>query len=530
MLSIKCTVRLSSARLSPLLLAAVTLVCLDHLFRSIGTSRRDDVSERLREGTDQRTDAVWPGIHSRRILNYPQVIVNSVALPTQANVESRWPDGSVKHAIISFVMVSVAAVNTSSFTFQNQLNCNCGPGARLGQTAMLGANFDFDAQIIAAGATASARAELTNWDGSTTGPNGPVQYWADGSISTTVILADHSAAASYDIAINGFNSLRPIFICTFWPGINKVRVRFVLENSNTTSLQDLNYAVSLTTGSSSRAAVYSNPSVPHTAASRWTKVFWIGGMPDDRYTLKHNVAYLAASAATPNYDTRKVISTTQLTSDYTQWNGTPKDIYQKGFWQPGMGTAGGRPDIGPFPDWVVRWIYTGDYRERQISLGNADLAPSWPVQIREGASGKTFDKAGTLDAMGRVLSISARPSVDFSQGWRQPSATTNDKINPVGPVTCFNCGVWKWDSAHLPDAFFIPYLLTGDFFYLEQSWFWASFSAAYPVASSAVNYGRGATLDSGAIYMGQERAEAWGLRERAETAWMSPTACRKRYC
>ncbi len=161
----------------------------------------------------------------------------------------------------------------------------------------------------------------------------------------------------------------------------------------------------------------------------------------------------------------KLFPTTQVTSDYTQWNGTPKDIYQRGFWQPAMGTAGGRPDIGPFPDWVVRWLYTGDYARTADFTRQRGLGALVASSDREGASGKTFDKARNVDAMGRVLSISARPSVDFSQGWRQPSATTNDKINPVGPVTCFNCGVWKWDSAHLPDAFFVPYLLTGDFFY-----------------------------------------------------------------
>ena len=112
--------------------------------------------------------------------------------------------------------------------------------------------------------------------------------------------------------------------------------------------------------------------------------------------------------------------------------------------------------------------------------------------------------------------------MDFSQGFAQVGATSADKLIPVATATCFNCGTWKWDSAHLPDAFFIPYILTGDYFYLEQSWFWAGFSAAYPVASTTVNYGRGAALDSGAVYMGQERSEAWGIRERAEAAWMSP--------
>ena len=258
------------------------------------------------------------------IPNFPQVIVDSNPVSTQANVESRWPDGSVKHAILSFILSNSPSGSSSSFTFQNQPNCNCGTGTHLTKAAMLGANFDFDAAVTVGASTVSARAELTRWDGTTTGVTGPVQYWADGSISTTVILADHSTAAANDFTLNGYKSLRPIFICTFWPAINKVKVRFVLENSNTIALQDLNYGVTLTTGSSSPATVYTNGSVPHIAATRWTKVFWLGGAPDDRYNLDHNLGYLAATATTPNYDTKKSVSGGQIGADYSQWQGAPK--------------------------------------------------------------------------------------------------------------------------------------------------------------------------------------------------------------
>ena len=210
------------------------------------------------------------------IANYPQVSVNNVPVAVlRRNVEagSAFSDGSVKHAIISFVLASVPSNTTYSFTFSNQASCSCGPGAQLTQAAMLGSNFDFDAQIVAAGATASARAQLMNWDGITTSA-AVVRYWADGSIATTIILADHTSSAAYDISVNGFNSLRPVFICTFWPTLNKVKVRFVLENSNTTTLQDLAYSVTLTTGNASPGTVYTNSAVPHVAATRWTKSFW----------------------------------------------------------------------------------------------------------------------------------------------------------------------------------------------------------------------------------------------------------------
>ena len=45
----------------------------------------------------------------------------------------------------------------------------------------------------------------------------------------------------------------------------------------------------------------------------------------------------------------------------------------------------------------------------------------------------------------------------------------------------------------------------------------------YPVAATNVNYGRGATLDSGVVYMGQERSELLGPAASVpSTAWISP--------
>src|SRR2546427_8493115 len=51
------------------------------------------------------------------------------------------------------------------------------------------------------------------------------------------------------------------------------------------------------------------------------------------------------------------------------------------------------PDIGPFPTWSVNWLYTGDHREREIALVNADLAGAWAMHFREGDPGKFMDKA-----------------------------------------------------------------------------------------------------------------------------------------
>ncbi|HEY1756096.1 MAG TPA: Ig-like domain-containing protein [Bryobacteraceae bacterium] len=459
------------------------------------------------------------------ISNYPVAIVNGFPLFTQADVKNRYPDGSVKFAILSFLLPTLPANGSVTVAFGNQSTGNNTP---LTQAQMLDPSFNFDAQMLltsgSAAQSASARTMLTN---------GNFSYWTSGPVATTVILADHSATAAYDMGFDAYKPIRPIFEATFWPTLNQVKVRYILEDSNTLALEDVSYNATLTIGSTAPLTVYNStakwPSgIPQVGATRWTKVFWIGGAPTDLQNINYNLAYLESTNAVPNFDTTKPITAFAIANDYTTWTGGATDIYQafEGSnaytWDAFMPDTGGRLDIAPFPAWYTRWLYTGDYREREIMLGNADRAAAWPVNMREGATGLSFDLTGAVPAIGHVFSIAARPTVDFSQAFTQPSANGTDRIRPVGPITSFEAGNWQWDSAHLPDAFFLPYLATGDFFYLEQMNFWTAFSAAYPVASTSENYGRGASLKSGVVYMGQVRSEAWGLRERAEIAWIEP--------
>ena len=51
-------------------------------------------------------------------------------------------------------------------------------------------------------------------------------------------------------------SIRPIFHVTFWPGINKIHVRFIGEVANTEALQDQVYALVLKLGLAPATTVY----------------------------------------------------------------------------------------------------------------------------------------------------------------------------------------------------------------------------------------------------------------------------------
>src|SRR5689334_210094 len=121
---------------------------------------------------------------------FPQVLVNDVPILTQAEVKSRWSDGSVKHAILYFNVPVLPANGSARVTFQAQSTCHCsrdGSAAGLTTQQMLDAGYDFDATITLhqAGADKVARArEMLQ--------AGAYIRWADGPIATELILADHT--------------------------------------------------------------------------------------------------------------------------------------------------------------------------------------------------------------------------------------------------------------------------------------------------------------------------------------------------
>lgn len=449
------------------------------------------------------------------ILNFPQAVFNGARLTTQADVKSRWPDGSVKHAVLTFYLPMLSANSTVTVTFANQTTGN--NTNFLTKPQMLGVKFNFNASTeLTNGSTvaASARAMLEA---------NKFEYWNKGTITTAIIVADHSLARAFDLGFDAHRSFRPLYHATFWPGINKVRVRFIGEVANTIALQDQSYALTLKLGWLLPQTVYSKPAVNHHAASRWTKEFWLGGAPP-LIEINHNLAYLKQTRALPNYDLSRVISETALHSAYTdQFNGwapAQKELFDAGNLMKLMPSAGGRDEIGLYPTWLVLWLYTGDARMREKTFGNAELSAAFPVHFREGLGTRQFDRNGP-PALGRVLSITARPTVVLHAGnyyldylYTEPA----DKIVPVGPLTDNG---WVADVAHQPDYHSPLYLLTGDYFYLEEMYFWAAWSAASTNFTDAFFYGRGPTGDTGGIY-DEVRGDAWTLRNRVHTAFFAP--------
>lgn len=543
------------------------------------------------------------------IANYPQAVVAGTPVTTQADVKIRWQDGSVKHAILSFLVPTLGAGSGVVVTFQNQASGNNTP---LSKVQMLDAAYDFDAVIqldsgvlptsvgtvtrtptrtftltrtptptsttptatqppgstptstptysptvTIAPTVTITRTPLPTYTPAAT-PNAAVAtvsardmlandyytVWTSGPVSTCVVLADHSLARAYDIGFDSHRSVRPIFHACFWPGINKVRVRFIAETGLSEAIQDQIYSLTLKIGQAAPTTVYTKGLSVHQALSRWTKTYWLGGTPAVA-RVDPNFPYLASTTLVPNWDRRKAPTETVLANAYSSWLTRGRDLFQSGNIQKGMGSTGGRPDIGPSTTWSVRWVLSGDDpRARDEVLTTAELAAAFPLHHREGSRATNcYDRAGTVNALGRMISVNCRPTLRTYPAYLNGAGTDPaDKVQIVGPFTtgwctnqpdkrCFGssncedgvaCDSWALEgSAHLPDFYFLPYLLTGDYFFLEQQYLWSGYVEG-ATAPGTNNWGRGPYNTSGSLWGEQVRGQAWGLRNWVNTAAIAP--------
>ena len=85
-------------------------------------------------------------------------------------------------------------------------------------------------------------------------------------------------------------------------------VRYVGENGKTTELEDIAYTLTLTLGKTSPQNVYSidlsgsSGDKLHWSMSNWTKVFWLGGEPQQQIDIDTNLPYLESTHYIPHFD------------------------------------------------------------------------------------------------------------------------------------------------------------------------------------------------------------------------------------
>ena len=467
----------------------------------------------------------FPGSsHKAIFLPYAQAVISGEAIPTQCDVKTRWPDGSLQHAVLSF-WTAVPVGDPVRVEFVNQevdpntapaldRDCHAFRGLQV-RRANRGGEWNYADRRRSRHAGSLGRQR--HWQQH-------VRYWLRGPICTQVIIEDRTPARSFDMGFTSHKSLHPIFVATFYPGWSSVKVEMILENIWFSTIQDQTYSVTLRTGNAENPVIkYTDWGFRHSALTRWRKVYWSGQEPNAIH-IDYNLPYLVSSKALPNYDVTKSLSQKAVNEEITAFAATESryNLASTAQWQTKMwaGGANERGDIGLMPRWYIRYLYSFDPGLYRVMIGNAEASGGVPIHFRDSVPGIFFDTAKTTESFGRVLSVEGRLTVRTGK-WVGDSIA-QDEIRPIGPIAD---NVWNPDQQHQPSFAYVPYLITGDWYFLEEMYFWAAWNVAWP--NPTLSYNKGEYTRYGAFgYLNENgieaRGAAWTLRTLGETAFLAP--------
>ena len=255
--------------------------------------------------------------------------------------------------------------------------------------------------------------------------------------------------------------------------------------------------------------VYEQKALTHFHHARWRKVFWIGEQP--QVNVRHDAEYLIGTLALPNYDTSLVIPEKTIEEWDTKWKKAGDAPMSVGLSVKGMATTGGRPDIGILPQWSVLALLTGDKRLLDATNGTADLAGSWSIHYRD----KNTDRPVSLIDY-PYMTILGRAG-DTKNPNKVDPATNKKGFYEAFPtlVKGQDKSPYQHDSAHQPGFSYLSYVLTGDYYHLEELQFWAMWN----VFSSNPGYRKNV---QGLLWRQQVRGIAWSFRTLAQAAYITP--------
>jgi len=317
-----------------------------------------------------------------------------------------------------------------------------------------------------------------------------LDYWLRGELCTEILVRQ-----------NLNNQLNALWEVRFFPGTPYIRISHTIENVNIHARGNVHYALSIKQGNRNPAEVYTKGNFQHNHSARWRKVLWLGPEPPE-VEIRFNLPYMISTGMILPYDTSLQINEGAIAASYSSYQASNKDIMGNGSIYRYMPGVGGRSDIGVLPTWTALYLLTMDNRMREITLGNGEMSGSIPIHYREDDTGLSFH--------GRTVSIDDRPNFVW-MNYNGPAA--------IGPTD----NEWHPDRAHQPSLAYIPYLITGEKWFLDELYYWAGYNVFF---ASYHRSGRGfngtSYTNSFGLVEGDLRACAWALRTISEAAAIAP--------
>jgi len=271
----------------------------------------------------------------------------------------------------------------------------------------------------------------------------------------------------------------------------RVRTDMVIENNWTYEPNpgNLTYELAVTQGGQT---IYHQAPFTHYHHARWHKVLWTGAEPQAQ--VRQDMRYFLDSRATWNYNLAVQIPEKVLAAEAASLATADTSPMGTAFVTPYFPGTGGRPDIGPLPRWTALYLLSQDPRQRAVMLANADAAASVPIHYRDAPTDQP-------------VSLVTHPGLAMRYG-------TSSAVDAL-PANTNDATVWTPDTSHQASFSYVPYLVTGDAFYLDETLFWANWN----MGNNNPAYRQ---FGKGIVNSEQVRGQAWALRSIGEATRALP--------
>jgi hypothetical protein len=394
-------------------------------------------------------------------------------LTTQTDVKARWPDGTIRFAVLT---ANVQKADTYA------ISAAAPPGGSF--VPLIPA-----ASVALAIGSATYTARLPSSASADTWLSGPLVREGRSVVAPT---------SSANAAAHPF--LRVVFDTRLYND-GKARVDVTVENVlDMAGATTITYDAAITVEG---RRVFAKSAVQHYYLTRWRRAFEVG--PTPLSAVKLNLTPFHQARALPPF-------LAMITNVITPASGPSYDILREGALVANMPAHGGRQELAPYPDWTARYLVHQHPAQRAMVMANGDLSGSWPIHVREAESGVNSGLGSE-----RLVSLDQRPTL-----WLDGRAAGNgvDHIKgspmPIREYGSLNPGPGQSplipDNAHQPSLAYVPYLISGDRYYAEEMAFWANYAML-----------RTYKRDARGLLLGNEvRGIAWALRNLADAAAYYP--------
>jgi hypothetical protein len=416
----------------------------------------------------------------------------AVTVPIQMDVKTRYEDGSVKMAVLAVERPALAAGETFDFVLAK------GPAAAAPAALDLAKGLVGHSFVVQAGATKIDVVAVLN----AALKDGSASFWQKGALATE---------ARVEIDLPG--SQRMIFDVTVYKGGGfAVEAQFNNDGAMGATGGRVSYPLTVTMD----GKVVTNTTLNQAQYQNWHESYSNGvdggqgtGRPSAGWlNIVHDIAQLQDAGAVANYNL-------DLKIDEGMLKGYATSVASSGWDAPLAGNGvtkympgtGARDDIGITTEPNTAWLISQDARAAAYALGQAETASSIPWHFWDGANGTWLntDAYPKLWVDGR--GGTGRPGDANSGGLTQQQASDTG---------------WTLDAAHQPNLSYVPYLMTGERWMLDNLQAQAAWNiiGTWPLVRS-----NGTDL---VVNENQVRGAAWALREVDQAALVSPDGSKEK--